>query len=170
MQATDPTFLLSADWIAHFWRVYRKPSIIRKLGPVYCLPGIIPEIEKQQKKTEFTISKDKAILLSPMCFLQFTHNNSDNDTKNMLNYIVKKRMDVIGEITINVDGSTMKDKLVRQASGLFSLDYVFTAASDGYWLLLQPGVLDKGVHNIDTYGTCSSGVTKVPLHFKVTIK
>jgi hypothetical protein len=170
MQATDPTFLLSADWIAHFWRVYRKPDFIRRRGPLFCLPGIIPEIEKEQKKTDFTISKDKAILLSPMCFLQFIHNSTDNDSKNMLKYIVKKRMDVIGEIDVNLDGKPIKDKLVRQASDLFSLDYVFTAASDGYWLLLQPGELDKGMHHIDTYGTCSSGVTKVPLHFKVTIK
>ena len=171
MSSTSSIFLtLEPKHIQHFWQIYRKPNIIRKLGPVFCLPGIIPEIEKKQNKTEFTISKDKAILLSPMCFLQFTHNSSDNDTKNMLPYIVKKRMDVIGELSVNVDGKSMKDKLVRLASGLFSLDYLYTAATDGYWLLLQPRELDKGIHHIDTYGTCSSGVTKVPLHFKVTIK
>jgi hypothetical protein len=156
--------------IERFWRVYKKPDLVRKRGPVFCLPGMIPEIEKKQKKTDFSISRDKAILLSPMCFLQFVHNSADVDSKNMCKYIVKQRMNAIGDIQLNIDGKSVKDRLVRQATDLFSLDYVFTAASDGYWLLLQPGELEKGVHHIDTYGTCSSGATQIPLHFKVTIK
>lgn len=157
-------------WIVKFWNTYRHPNFLRNRGPVYCLPGIIPEVEKKQRQTHFTIDRKKAILLSPMNFLHFTRENDKQTNKDYQKYLCRIRMDNIGLIDVALDGIDVSDKLVRVATGLFELDYKYVAASDGYWLFLKPNTLEKGRHTINSFGTCSSGATKVNTNFVLDIE
>src|SRR4030095_8347278 len=190
-------------WTSYFWQVYDASPFVRRNSPVFCLRGIMPEIEttcecghlrKQhafeytneshqcqeqgcicqsyrvaQKERFYTISEDKPILLTPMSFLQWCKKGSQDEDN--LKSITKQRMDQIGDIQVNVDGRSYKDQLIRASSDIFLLDKKkgLVAHTDGYWLYLKPGFLVKGEHFIDTYGTCSSGATQIPLKWLVTI-
>lgn len=188
-------------WIQYFWQIYDASSFWRSNSPVFCLRGIMPEIETTcecghlrgkhsfeykvineacmecsckeykigQKEKQYIISKDKPILLTPMSFLQWCKKGSQDE--NYLKPITKQRMDAIGDIQVNIDSVSYKNQLVRASTDIFTLDKRkgLVAATDGYWLYLKPGFFKEGIHLIDTYGTCSSGATRIPLQWELTI-
>jgi hypothetical protein len=165
------------DWIAEFWNTFQQKDIVRRQGPVYCVPGAIPETGKQQEKTNFLIGEEKAILLSPMNIIKFTKDDKKYHTgdkmqllSNHLCGLAAMAMDGVQKTDISLDGQDIKDKLVRVASGMFKLDRKYYAASEGYWLFLKPNSLEEGRHIINTFAVCSSGRTQFPQHWILDIK
>lgn len=160
-------------WIEMYWNRFGYSDFFRGMGKVYCLPGRIPELQKTQLQTDFKIKQDKAILLSPMNFIRFTPDiervQSNEYVRAELKRMVKERMDVIQELQVNLDGKNIGDQLVRVATDFFILDKKMIAISDGFWLFLKPKSLEKGEHKIDTFSSCSSGQTQLPMFYKLDI-
>lgn len=163
-------------WIAHFWRTFDYVKDDKRLEkPVFPLHGLIPERQTEQRRTDYDIPQDKAILMSPMCFCKGIRRDADQNSKDMLKYYVQEKMKIIGDLSCNLDGKSVVDQLVKVDTGLFNYPFESgllakgVAACSGYWLFLKPNSLEKGLHILDTYGTCSRRETKVPMHFKVNI-
>jgi hypothetical protein len=102
----------------------------------------------------------------------------DGDTDEDLLAIAKERMDVISSLKLAMNQSTIDDGLenFRVMSPFFEVVLpedniiglqpgVRRAVSDGYWVFVDPRDTDKLV--ITTFGSCSAGVTRIGVTYKI---
>jgi hypothetical protein len=103
----------------------------------------------------------------------------DGHTDEDLVSIAKKKMDVVSELELMIDGMRMKEGLeqYRAQSPFFEMmlpkDNIFQLTpgiirlvADGYWLFLKP--LEKNI-KLTTYGSCSSGLNKFGINYQITL-
>ncbi len=103
----------------------------------------------------------------------------DGETDEELIEIANKRMDVVANLEFMIDGLSIKHGLeeYRAVSPFFEVwlpeDNIFAsgpgmtrAISDGYWLFLKPLKSDT---TICSFGSCSSGVTKIGVNYNLSI-
>jgi hypothetical protein len=103
----------------------------------------------------------------------------DGHTDEDLVSIAKKKMDVVSELELMIDGMRMKEGLeqYRARSPFFEMmlpkDNIFQLTpgiirlvADGYWLFLKP--LEKNI-KLTTYGSCSSGLNKFGINYQITL-
>jgi hypothetical protein len=126
------------------------------------------------------IPSGKAVLLP---IINVTISNAEDQTMNtdtdMISY-VKGRMDGVGEKRANIDGEDLFiSEKFRVQSPPFKVSFppnnIFgaqegpsRAVGDGYWIFMRP--LQPGIHAIRTYGSCSSGKTKIDANIKLIIE
>jgi hypothetical protein len=172
------------DWIAYFWNNFGTKRFWLR-GPVFICPGKIPDQEIANtvnklygfgtSKTvipdhrKFKIDSNKAILFSPMCMFQAAP-KSEPYNKEDLKSFVHMRMTNVGPINITLDGHEIRNKLVRVATDIFTLDGKYDAVSDGYWLFIKPDELEDGIHTINAHAICAAGTTKVPNYITLDIR
>ena len=105
--------------------------------------------------------------------------NVDGQTDEELASVAKKRMDVVSELEVTIDGVSIKEGLerYRTRSPFFDMivpeDNIFQLSSglrrfvaDGYWIFLEP--IENDI-KLTTYGSCSSGVNKFGMNYHITI-
>lgn len=195
-KGTAPSVFLKEDkifgksfghWITKYWQTFYYDDEKRSRSDVYMLPGFMPDkpeynaehamfIDKEpqkQEQTDYTVSQDKAILLSPMNYIVAVHMDDvhkDHTLHSRIKRLCKDRMDAITEINLSLDGKSVSQYIARATSEkIFEADIVYDAFSDGFWLLLKRGVLEKGVHRIESFSSCTSGQTQLPLEYNLTI-
>jgi hypothetical protein len=90
----------------------------------------------------------------------------------------RRKMDIIGDLRFYLNGEMIQDlKKYRFLSKFFSVDIpkdnIFDLppgkarlVSDGYWVFTKPLVMDT---TISTFGTCSSGLTKIGVNYNIKI-
>lgn len=102
----------------------------------------------------------------------------DGETDNELSLVAKKKMDVVSNLQFSMNNCLMPINLemCRVTSNFFCAyfhpDNVFgigspyfrPALSDGYWIFLKPLKSDCA---ITTFGSCSKGITKIGINYKV---
>lgn len=105
--------------------------------------------------------------------------NVDGHTEEELVSTAKKKMDVVSELEVTIDGVTVNAGLdgYRVRSPFFDTvvpeDNIFGLpagighfVSDGYWIFFKP--LKKDI-KISTYGSCSSGVNKYGISYEICL-
>lgn len=103
----------------------------------------------------------------------------DGSTDEELVSVAKKKMDVVSELVVELDGVAIKDGLeqYRVRSPFFdaevSEDNILSLSSgsrhfvaDGYWIFLKPLKKDT---KLRTFGSCSSGVNKFEINYEINL-
>lgn len=104
----------------------------------------------------------------------------DGKTDYELSRVAKKKMDVVSNLQFSIDDCLLPIQLdtCRITSNFFCAyfppDNVFDvgqpyyrpALSDGYWIFLKPLKSDC---SITTYGSCSKGITKIGISYRIKI-
>lgn len=90
----------------------------------------------------------------------------------------RRKMDIIGDLQFYLNGERIQGlKKYRFLSKFFSVDMpkdnIFDLpsgkarlVSDGYWVFIKPLVMDT---TISTFGTCSSGLTKIGVNYNIKV-
>lgn len=90
----------------------------------------------------------------------------------------RRRMDIIGDLQFYLNGERVQGlNKYRFLSKFFSVDLpkdnIFDLpagkarlVSDGYWVFTKPLIMDT---TISTFGTCSSGVTKIGVNYNIKV-
>ena len=104
----------------------------------------------------------------------YEHGDSEED----LIKIARERMDIIGNLEFYLNGKSVQGlEKYRFLSQFFSVDLpsdnIFDLpagqtrlVSDGYWVFTKPIMMDATIH---TFGTCSSGVTKIGINYQIKV-
>lgn len=123
------------------------------------------------------LPKDKAIFMPIINWISLLHH--DGETEKELLDRARESMNVIGEMEISINGTTMKERLrnFRALSPFFDVELPEgnivrlspggrRAVSDGYWVFLKP--LQAGAF-LSSFGSCSSGVTKIGVDYEIIL-
>jgi hypothetical protein len=136
----------------------------------------IKEGRTTQNRT-ITLKTGRSIFIPLINWISVLH--VDGQTDEELVSVAKKRMDVISELEVTIDGITIKEGLERYRvrSPFFDIvvpeDNIFELSSgfrhfvsDGYWIFLKP--LEKDT-KLTTFGSCSSGINKFGINYDITL-
>jgi hypothetical protein len=101
----------------------------------------------------------------------------DGETETDLLRVARERMDIVGKMELSVNGSSLTSELrqFRVRSPFFNVQLpednivgllpgTRRAISDGYWVFIKP--LDDYI-TLDSLGSCSSGATKIGVHYQI---
>jgi len=177
------------EWTAKWWQwafsipLERNPisgytdenCAINQSGPVWFLPGTAGGVEERN----CTIPLGKAILLPIL-----NHGGTLSDTpaarsEQELFSFTKREMDIISDLEVTVDSVKLNSfQRYRVQSPIFDVvlpeNNLFggspgptRGASDGYWLFLKP--LQKGKHEIESFGSCLAGKVKIGVNYHIVI-
>jgi hypothetical protein len=134
-------------WIVKWWRQDDTDN-----DNVYSLLGTFEDTPIINQTVK--INKNKALLLSPINYIAFGHNEQKMRDK------VKEEIDIIepAKVSVVIDGQELGAHCSRISTDFFELEGT-KAIADGYWLFLKP--LPQGEHFMTTYGTCRSGQIQI---------
>jgi hypothetical protein len=131
---------------------------------------------KQQPHRKICINRGTSLFLPVINWVSdfYEHGNSESE----LIKIAKQRMDAIGNLEFRLNGTNIHGlEKYRCLSKFFTielpkdniLDLPVGKAlliSDGYWVFTEPIVSNT---TIFTFGSCSSGVTKIGVNYSIKI-
>jgi len=153
-----------------------KNASVGQLDPnVFFLCQTIESV-KEQPKRRITIHRGASVFLPILNWISnfYEHGNSEKE----LIGIAKQRMDTIGNLEFSLDGRNIgglekyrflskffvvelpKDNILDLPAGKARL------ISDGYWVFTEPILNDT---TLSTYGSCSSGVTKIGVNYSIKV-
>jgi hypothetical protein len=189
-----PYGLTFGEWSARWWRWLI--SIPRSRNPAFDISGCNANVNQVDPKVFFLCqtvesiqegraTQDRTIFMRPgrSVFMPIINwvsiMNVDGQTDEELALVAKKRMDVVSELEVILDGVTIKEGLreYRARSPFFEMivpkDNIFQLSTgfrrfvaDGYWIFLEP--LKKDIE-LSTYGSCSSGLNKFGINYHLTL-
>ena len=100
---------------------------------------------------------------------------------NLLKDTAKKRIDMLPNISISLDGCILSPHRIQ--SDVFQLELnrdilspeipegvkkivkgKYKAVGEGYWIFLKPNNLKKGTHEIPSFASCETGVLSLDVH------
>lgn len=189
---STPYGLTYGEWSARWWQWFlsipksRSPAFdhkgenasVNQLNPhVYFLCQTIDGIKSIDSRC-VTMSERRSILMPVVNWVSISQ--VDGETDEEMITVAKKRMDVISELKVVINGMTIEEVLekYRAQSPFFDVtlpeDNIFglspgprKCVADGYWLFLKP--LEQNI-TLDSYGSCSSGVTKFAVNYTIFIR
>jgi hypothetical protein len=135
------------------------------------LPGRIPEIGETISSRSFHIETNKPILIPIVNWYSFSIAEAT------------ERIDVVDQRTFSVlvdgfdvtnhchrvsnPGFRLEGKLRELEAVEFGPDMLDKAVSDGYWLFIK--TLPTGLTKMHTYGSCSSGATRIDMDYELEV-
>jgi len=159
VETFEPTEKISGltyqEWIVKWWNQEQDSKDVFLL-----LPDFDGELE-----STIDINSDQAVLISPINYISV--NEDGKATKGEMKKETLFEIDIINKdkISLKLDGEELGPLCTRVATDFF--DTVNgPAISDGYWVFLKR--LEKGEHELTSFGTCRSG--KIKLSRKTTLK
>jgi hypothetical protein len=189
-QHSRPLGLSFSEWSVKWWQWLL--SIPRPLNPamessgenaavgqhdskVFFLCQTIEGVKKQPNR-KVSVQRGTSLFLPVINWVSnfYEHGNSEKE----LIEIATKRMDSIGNLEFNLNGDIIRElKKYRFLSKFFSVelpkDNVLDLPSgkarlisDGYWVFTKPIIEDT---TISTFGSCSSGITKIGVNYCIKI-
>jgi len=188
-QNSKPLGLTFSEWSAKWWQWLL--SISKSLNPAMDSSGENASIGQSKSKVFFLCqsienvkppSRKISIRTGTSLFLPiinwisnfYEHGKSEKE----LIETATEKMDVIGNLRFNLNGINIQGlEKYRFRSKFFTvelpqdniLDLPAGKArliSDGYWVFTKPIVTDT---RISTFGTCSSGVTKIGVDYSIRV-
>ena len=175
---TKPFGLSFSDWSIKWWQWIL--TIPNNINPANDLTGIFlcQTIEQAAIKPSRKVSiRNGSCIFMPV--LNWISNFYEHGkTENELIEIAKRRMDVIGNIEVTLDGLIVGE--LEQYSFLSGFFEAYLPEhnvlglppgqgrfiSDGYWLFTCP-IFNNAV--ITTFASCSSGATKIGVKYSITV-
>lgn len=180
------------EWSARWWQWLL--SIPKSKNPVNDSTGANAHMNQKYQNILFLCQTyentvppipDRAVTLPPgtsifmpiINWISILH--IDGETDQELTEIANKRMDVVANLEITINGQTIKNGLqeYRAVSPFFevwlpednivaSSPGMIRAISDGYWLFLKSFKSDT---MLSSFGSCSSGVTRIGVSYNLSI-
>ena len=188
----DPFGLSYSKWTAKWWEWILK--IPKVTNPLFDMSGVNAHINQFDKNVFFlcqtlestdrisqrtiTIPKCSSIFMPIINWLSILH--EDGETDDDLLFRAKERMDVVKDLNMVIDGIVAERELIRKfrfrspfidiilpEGNLFDKPAGPTrVVSDGYWFFLKP--LSKNTM-INSFGSCSSGITKIRSEYRIIV-
>ena len=178
-------------WTQMWWKWLL--SIPKNQNPSLDTSGINSDIKQVDSRVKFlcqtiegvqsvptritTLKESQSILMPIINWISISPDDGSNDAD--LLKLAKKKMDVIKELKVSINGmiyiKNLKKLRIRSEcfninlpeENIVNMDYgVHRAASDGYWLFLKPREND---FNIKTHGSCSRGKTIIGVNYDIKI-
>jgi hypothetical protein len=125
-----------------------------------------------------TVPAGRSIFMPIINWISILH--IDGETEQESIEIANKRMDVVANLLITINGLTVKNGLekYRVRSAFFEITLpednilalpsgLIRAISDGYWLFFKPL---EGDTKISSFGSCSSGSTRIGVSYNLSIE
>jgi hypothetical protein len=189
-QNSKPFGLTFGEWSERWWQWLL--SIPKSLNPAMDSSGenaaegqsdlnaffLCQTIEnaKHQPYREICIPTGTSLFLPIINWISnfYEHGNSESE----LIKIATERMDVIGNLKLTLNGSNIQGlEKYRFRSKFFTVDLPESniidlppgetrLISDGYWVFTEPLVTDT---RLSTFGTCSSGITKIGVNYYIKV-
>jgi hypothetical protein len=176
-----------AEWSAKWWQWLL--SIPKSRNPAFDSTGVCANLNQNYPDVFFlcqthesapfipnrtvTITPGRSIFMPIINWVSILH--TDGETDRELIEIANKRMDVVANLQLSIDGITIKAGLekYRTQSQFFEVmlpeNNIFAlpsgtirAVSDGYWIFLKQLEHDT---ELSSFGSCSSGVTKIGVNY-----
>jgi hypothetical protein len=181
-----------AEWSARWWQWLL--ALPKSKSPAFDSTGANANINQNYSNVFFlcqtyeegvpsipnrtvTVSAGRSIFMPIINWISILHNDGETDQE--LIEIANKRMDVVADLQITINGLTVKNgpEEYRAQSAFFEItlpeDNIVTspsgltrAVSDGYWLFLKPLESDT---KITSFGSCSSGVTQLGVSYNLLL-
>jgi hypothetical protein len=191
---SSPYGLTYGEWSARWWQWLL--SVPRSKSPAFDSSGDNANVNqfdpnvlflcqtiysvKKARTTQdraVTMRAGRSVFMPIINWLSVFH--VDGKTDEELVSVAKKRMDVVSELEVVINGVTIKEGLERYRvrSPFFDLvvpeDNIFELSagfrhfvSEGYWIFLKP--LEKDT-KLTTFGSCSSGINKFGIDYNITL-
>ena len=149
--------------IVKFWNMEDDPNVF------FITPFDLDETRWKDQDT-IDVPRNKAIFLSPINYIHVQCCGEPSTSDRQMKKEVKHEIDIIDPnlIRIELDGKEIGDQCERVGTDFFET-MNGRAISDGYWLLLEPKALKKGVHELKTFGTCRSGQIQLSTTTKLNV-
>ena len=186
-----PYGLSYGDWSARWWQWLL--SVEKPINPAFDTSGDNAGINQKYPEVFFlcqtyegvevipnrtvNVPSGKAVFLPVINWVSLLH--LDGETEEELLTKANERMNVIGDMQITVNGASISKELpnYRAQSPFFDVELpqdnivglsagLTRAISDGYWLFLKPF---NNSTQISTFGSCSSGVTKIAINYTINV-
>ena len=129
-------------------------------------------------KRSISLPKNKAIFIPIINWISLMHHDGETDQE-LVDKAVKS-MDVIGDMKISINGITLNENLrnFRALSPFFEVELPQDniigispgrrrAISDGYWIFFKP--LQTEI-SLTSFGSCSSGATKIGVDYEIILR
>lgn len=189
----DTPFGLSySDWSAKWWKWILQ--IPKHINPLFDLEGknaylnqvhdnvffLCQTVEASEKIPHRTIRipKQSAIFMPVINWVSILHEDGESDEE--LLRVARERMDVVKDLLIYINDIALTTDILKKfraespfmdlflpENNIFSYHGGKTRIiSDGYWIFLKP-VSDN--IRIKSRGSCSSGITKIGVHYNIEI-
>jgi hypothetical protein len=181
------------EWSARWWQWLL--SIPKSKNPAFDSTGANANINQNypnvlflcqtyEEGAPFVPKRTVAVLAGSSIFMPIINWISvlhiDGESEQESVEIANKRMDVVANLQITINGLTVKNGLeeYRVQSPFFGVTLpegnilgspsgLIRAVSDGYWLFFKPLQDDT---KISSFGSCSSGVTKIGVNYNLSIE
>jgi len=191
---SSPYGLTYSEWSARWWQWLlsvprsRSPAFdrsgdnanVNQFDPnVFFLCQTIDSIKEDRTTQDraITMRAGRSVFMPIINWVSVLH--VDGQTDEELVSVAKKRMDVVSELQVVIDGVTIKEGLEQYRVGSPSFDVVVPEdnifglspglrhfVSQGYWIFLKP--LEKNT-KLSTFGSCSSGINKFGINYDITL-
>lgn len=189
----DTPFGLSySDWSAKWWKwILQIPKNINPLSDlegknaylnqihdnVFFLCQTVESSEKIPHRT-IRIPKQSAIFMPVINWVSVLHEDGESDEQ--LLRVARERMDVVKDLLIYINDIALTTDILKKfraespfmdlflpENNIFGYNRGQTRIiSDGYWIFLKP---ISGNIRIKSSGSCSSGITKIGVHYNIEI-
>jgi len=185
-----PFGLSFGEWSIRWWQWLL--SIPKSINPILDLSGenasigqsdpgvfyLCQTIENVRQRPTRNISVRKGTSLFSPVINWVSNFYEDGHSERELIETARRKMDIIGDLQFFLNGERIHVlKKYRFLSEFFSVDIpkdnIFDLpsgkarlVSDGYWVFTKPLVTDT---TISTFGTCSSGVTKIGVNYNIKV-
>jgi hypothetical protein len=180
-----------AEWSAKWWQWVL--TIPKSNNPLLDLTGADASINQNDSQVFFLcqtyegvnsipcrtveIPANKAVFMPIINWISVLHSDGENDGE--LLDVARKRMDAVARLEIFINNISIKEGLekYRTESPFFEFelneDNILglppghqRAISDGYWLFIERPDSDM---RLATFGSCSSGITKIGVNYNISI-
>jgi hypothetical protein len=187
-----PFGLTYSDWSGKWWKWILQ--IPKHINPLFDLEGknaylnqihdnvffLCQTVESSEKIPDRTIRipKQSAIFMPVINWVSVLH--EDGETDEDLLRVARERMDVVKDLLIYINDIPLTTDILknfRAESSFMDLslpqDNIFgyhggqtRIISDGYWIFLKP--VNDNIR-IKSSGSCSSGITRIGVHYNIYI-
>ena len=190
--SSKPFELTYAEWSVKWWQWLL--SVPKPINPAFDSSGLCANISQRDPNVFFlcqtvegsdlipsrttSVPAEHAIFMPVINWISTMNIDGKNELE--LISVAKEKMDVISDLEIVVNGAKIKEPLnhYRAQSSLFPAELPDNNIlclppgrrefiSDGYWICFQPRT--KNI-KISSFGSCSSGITKIGINYNLYIK
>jgi hypothetical protein len=189
---SKPYGITYGEWSAKWWQWLL--SIPKPDNPAFDSTGINANVNQNDPNVFFLcqtyegvksipnrsvkVPAGRSIFMPVINWVSILHDDGETDQE--LLAIAKQRMDVVANLEITVNGITINEGLEKYRAQSPFFDVALPegnivdsspgsrrCVADGYWVFLES--LDT-VRAISSFGSCSSGVTKIGVNYEITTK
>lgn len=188
---SKPCGLTYSEWSTKWWQWLL--SIPKSNNPAFDSTGNYANVNQNDPNVFFlcqtiesvasvpnrtiTLPANRSIFMPIINWISTLHKDGETDREMIA--IAKERMDVVANLEVTINGTTIKEGLEKYRAQSPFFDIILPednivevpagptrCISDGYWIFLEP--LKKGT-KLSSFSSCSSGVTKIRVSYDLNI-